>query len=332
MARTHGTGPHIHRYRTALQAAAASQLAPARAARSTSAVPIDPAADAAVCPFCNTPFVVEKAVNYYNARTTTGSVGHVEHLHVDDARSVEARLRSAEDSLVKLHDYGEAHQVFKSVAADSAGEWRAWWGMARAATHDLGRVLCHPELREAEDCVRRAKAIAAPDARDRIDRQWSTYRAKVRRARDEAYARLGLDESEAKRLGALCVAEASRRCQELKTESTRLANRIEHKCTQVKGARNRLLVPVVAVIALIPVYHLVEQVPFGSGAVSVLWVLVCAVFWIAARIFLGRREADGLEQRLSGLVAERDRLKADLDNRARLEAFWEKWGKDGEAA
>ena len=306
-------------------------LVPAKCTQCGATLRLDPAADAAVCPFCNTPFVVEKAVNYYNARTTIGSVGHVEHLHVDDARSVEARLRSAEDSLVKLHDYGEAYRVFKSVAADSAGEWRAWWGMARATTHDLGQVLLLPELLAAEDCVRRAKAVATPDARGEIDRQWSAYRTKVRRARDEAYARLGLGEPEVKRLGALSVAEASQRCQVLKTESAKLANHIEHKRTQVKGARNRLLVPVVAVIALIPIYHLVEQVPFGNGAVSVLWSLVCVVFWIVAYIFLGRREADGLERRLTGLVAERDRLKADLDNRTRLEAFWKKWGKDDES-
>ncbi len=307
-------------------------LVPAKCTQCGATLALDPAADAAVCPFCGTPFVVEKAVTYYHSSTTIGSVGHVEHLHVDDARSVEARLQSAEDSLVKLHDHDEAYRVFKSVAADRAGEWRAWWGMARARTHDFAEVLCQPGLGEVQDCVRRAKAVAPPDARASVDRRWAAYQDKVRAARNGEYARLGFGAAEARRLTALQVDQVAARCQELERKVGDLGKRARQARDAATGARNRLLVPVIALIALIPLYHLVERVPLGSGAVSVLGVLACAVFWIAAYVFVQRREAARLDARLGELAAERDRLQADLENRSRLDRLAERWGVPASAA
>ena len=40
-------------------------LVPAKCTSCGATLTLDPAQDAAVCPFCNTPFIVEKAINNY---------------------------------------------------------------------------------------------------------------------------------------------------------------------------------------------------------------------------------------------------------------------------
>ena len=54
-------------------------LVPAKCTQCGATLTIDPSQDAAVCPFCNTPFVVEKAINNYNVTNNT-TIGKVEHV------------------------------------------------------------------------------------------------------------------------------------------------------------------------------------------------------------------------------------------------------------
>ena len=53
---------------------------------------VDPAKDAAVCEYCGTPFVVEKAINKYS----------VEHAHIDHIDNVNIDLKGSVDSIVGM--------------------------------------------------------------------------------------------------------------------------------------------------------------------------------------------------------------------------------------
>ncbi len=55
---------------------------------------VDPAQDAAVCPYCGTPYVVSKAINNYNVQNA--HIDHVENLHVDLKGSVDSIIGLAE--------------------------------------------------------------------------------------------------------------------------------------------------------------------------------------------------------------------------------------------
>lgn len=55
---------------------------------------VDPAQDAAVCPYCGTPYVVSKAVNNFNVQNA--HIDHVDHVNVDLKGSVQSLIGLAE--------------------------------------------------------------------------------------------------------------------------------------------------------------------------------------------------------------------------------------------
>ena len=99
---------------------------------------IDNAQEAAICPYCGTPFIVEKAINYYTTHNVT-NIGSVEHadIHMEDSRGLETRLKNAESYLVQHKDYDKAEKLFRSITEEFAGDWRGWWGVVRAMTHEF---------------------------------------------------------------------------------------------------------------------------------------------------------------------------------------------------
>ncbi len=55
---------------------------------------VDPAQDAAICPYCGTPYVVSKAVNNFNVQNA--HIDHVDHVNVDLKGSVQSLIGLAE--------------------------------------------------------------------------------------------------------------------------------------------------------------------------------------------------------------------------------------------
>ena len=55
---------------------------------------VDPAQDAAVCPYCGTPYVVSKAINNYNVQNA--HIDHVDHVNVDLKGSISSLIGLAE--------------------------------------------------------------------------------------------------------------------------------------------------------------------------------------------------------------------------------------------
>lgn len=302
-------------------------LVPATCTQCGATLTLDPAQrTAAVCPFCGTPFVVEQAVAYYTSQTSVGTVEHVEHLHVNDERSREARLQSAEDSLVKLHDWDRAFATFKSVADDHAGEWRAWWGMARAKTRDLQAVVCRPELDAVKDYARRAEAVADADAKTRLAAAWSAYLAKVDRARRADYRALGLADGEIARLDGMQTGAALDRLGQLEKQTGSLERRVASLRSRKTHTRNWRLFPALAVAGLVVAYALSEGIPLFLGETQFFLLLSgAAAAWAAGRIFLDGREADAAAGRLAELGRERDRLVGDLESKRRLVELRKKW-------
>ena len=58
---------------------------------------MDPEKEAAVCPYCGTPFIIEKAINNYNIQHA--HIDHVDNVNVDLTGSVNSVLGFAERQL-----------------------------------------------------------------------------------------------------------------------------------------------------------------------------------------------------------------------------------------
>ena len=57
------------------------KLVPAICTQCGATLEVDPTYDAAVCKFCNTPFVIEKAINNYNVKYA--NIEHADNVNVD---------------------------------------------------------------------------------------------------------------------------------------------------------------------------------------------------------------------------------------------------------
>ncbi len=319
-------------------------LVPAKCTQCGATLTVDPTnGAAAVCPFCGTPFVVEQAVNNYNIsnQTTIGTVGHVEHLHVNDERSVEARLASAETSLAKLGDYDRAFEVFESVADDKADEWRAWWGMARAKTHDFRLTALDPErFDEARDYAWRAVAVAPDDAKPELQERLGAFLAA--RAQGEAGrfadAFADVDPGEIERVDRLSAREMKERFRELDLERVRLeALRTDRKrrgseelgCLFYLGMTVLVIGAIVA--ALIGMELAFSGSSGGSVGGAVLAVVVAGALMAIAVVWgfsVSRRQAEkdhALERQLDAARTELARLRGDLDLKKRLAQFRQQW-------
>ena len=114
-------------------------LVPAKCPKCGASLTLDPVTRAAVCPYCQTPFVVEDAVNNYNIQNTV----RVEHLHTDkveiqDSGSAESLLKTA-NTYLSLNNYISARYDFEEITKKFPYEWRAWWGLIETETEKFTR-------------------------------------------------------------------------------------------------------------------------------------------------------------------------------------------------
>ena len=86
---------------------------------------VDPAQEAAVCPYCGTPYIVSKAINSYNIQNA--HIDHVENLHVDLKGSVDSLIGLAEREFDK--NRAERKEEKKRFDEQSGEFFRGFWKM-----------------------------------------------------------------------------------------------------------------------------------------------------------------------------------------------------------
>lgn len=129
---------------------------------------IDSTGSMFVCPYCHTPFVVEKVVNYYNY-----------------TRNVDDWVRSAE-AFLELKEFSEAEREFERIAREHAYDYRGWWGLVKAKsrmfTHcDISKL----ELDEVENLYKKAAHFATGVDKNNIQYIYDDYAKGIRRKLQE---------------------------------------------------------------------------------------------------------------------------------------------------
>lgn len=89
---------------------------------------VDNTKDAAICKFCGTPFVVEKAINNYTS-TNYIAANNVNIYHVTSLNNsdIEHKINNAY-SLIEINEIGKAHNAFKQLTKDYSNDIRGWLG------------------------------------------------------------------------------------------------------------------------------------------------------------------------------------------------------------
>ena len=73
------------------------ELVPAICSQCGATLQVDPNLEAAVCKYCNTPFIIEKAINNYNVKYA--NIEHADNVNVDLTGSVKQVLDFADKQL-----------------------------------------------------------------------------------------------------------------------------------------------------------------------------------------------------------------------------------------
>ena len=73
---------------------------------------IDSSKDAAVCPFCATPFITEKAIHNYTTHNQNNFQIQNANIQMNDEHSIESKLKSAEIFLTVHGDFKKAKELF----------------------------------------------------------------------------------------------------------------------------------------------------------------------------------------------------------------------------
>lgn len=114
----------------------------------------------AVCQYCGTSFMISNP-----------------EVYVHNGQSMEEKLNSAETFLTVHQDFEKAYAIFKQIANEFPNDYRGWWGMARAATHEFQDV---DHLGESESNVRHAQNVAPEAVRIEINETWQEYQRRCK--------------------------------------------------------------------------------------------------------------------------------------------------------
>ena len=138
---------------------------------------VDEMREKAVCPFCQTPFVYEKAVNITNIYGGTQSPDE---------------LAAAGESFAVHEEFVTAYNVFDKMTEEYPNDYRGWWGMVRVRSLNFSDIYVSSEMLEKiKGWYDKAYAVASDAERALIAPRFADYIGRVEalmQMRDEEYA------------------------------------------------------------------------------------------------------------------------------------------------
>lgn len=119
---------------------------------------IDNTREKAFCPYCGTPFVIERPESD------------------PEKKLVETLLHNAEVQLTQLHQPDKARELFTQVTEKAPDNYRGWWGLVRIDTKEFSDTGCSSSLfhtisRNADNALR----MASDSERSSLLSVWNRY-------------------------------------------------------------------------------------------------------------------------------------------------------------
>ena len=160
-------------------------LVPAICTQCGSKLEVDPSREAAVCPYCKTPFITQKAINHYSTTNVTNiDRFHAEVVNMTDDSSRDNRVKAGE-TFISLNDYYSAAKIFGDLTKDCPYDYRGWWGLIRVYSVDFSDMTIDGEkLSSIAQFYQNAIAVASIDEQKAIEPQYEAYYNSVREKLD----------------------------------------------------------------------------------------------------------------------------------------------------
>lgn len=197
----------------------------------------------AVCQYCGTSFMISNP-----------------EVHVHNGQSMEEKLNSAETFLTVHQDFEKAYAIFKQIANEFPNDYRGWWGMARAATHEFQDV---DHLGESESNVRHAQNVAPEAVRIEINETWQEYQRRCKEMAERVLERQLEEEQKFQKEYDSLLSESGR--------LSDLSNRLHI------GSKILLII---GIVLIIPPLCLQTDSFAGSSVVSVICIVISILLFI----------------------------------------------------
>ena len=282
-------------------------LVPAICTQCGARLEVDPNCEAAICKYCNTPFITEKAINNYNTTYVT-NIGHLhaDVVHINDDSSRDSRVKSGE-TFLKFNDYTSAEEVFSKLTKECPYDYRGWWGLVRVYSRKFTDFsIGRPELSKMKSMYDKACTVATPQEKSAMDAEYKPYSAQLERRLSER-----LNDTRQR---------MQQESYEFEAQKRNLESRINALSEQQKSLKqpSKILTIVLGILILIVAIDLFSGYA-GAPAQAILFqfipiVIVLALFALGIKYTVGKVLDTSYYKKVDQLGAEISSLRNALYN------------------
>ena len=147
-------------------------LVPAKCISCGAILKVDDTLDAAVCDYCRTPFIIDKAINNYtiNNQYTINAAG----VNIVNGLSTEDKLNNA-DTFLNVHkDYAKAEKFYSEATDEEPSNYRGWWGLLAINTHNFTDVSMELDSKTVS-LYESAMKVVDSNKKPGLDAIWDRY-------------------------------------------------------------------------------------------------------------------------------------------------------------
>ena len=282
-------------------------LVPAICTQCGARLEVDPNCEAAICKYCNTPFITEKAINNYNTTYVT-NIGHLhaDVVHINDDSSRDSRVKSGE-TFLKFNDYTSAEEVFSKLTKECPYDYRGWWGLVRVYSRKFTDFsIGRPELSKMKSMYDKACTVATPQEKSAMNAEYKPYSAQLERRLSER-----LNDTRQR---------MQQESYEFEAQKRNLESRINALTEQQKSLKqpSKILTIVLGILILIVAIDLFSGYA-GAPAQAILFqfipiVIVLALFALGIKYTVGKVLDTSYYKKVDQLGAEISSLRNALYN------------------
>ena len=282
-------------------------LVPAICTQCGARLEVDPNCEAAICKYCNTPFITEKAINNYNTTYVT-NIGHLhaDVVHINDDSSRDSRVKSGE-TFLKFNDYTSAEEVFSKLTKECPYDYRGWWGLVRVYSRKFTDFsIGRPELSKMKSMYDKACTVATPQEKSAMDAEYKPYSDQLDRRLSER-----LNDTRQR---------MQQESYEFEAQKRNLESRINALSEQQKSLKqpSKILTIVLVILILIVAIDLFSGYA-GAPAQAILFqfvpiVIVLALFALGIKYTVGKVLDTSYHKKVDQLGAEISSLRNALYN------------------
>lgn len=165
-------------------------LVEAKCTNCGAALQVDDQKDAAVCQYCNSAFIVEKAIQNYEIHNSY----KIENANIiiHDEKSVENRLAAADKYMNQLKEYDQAYGIYAEVEKYAPDNYRVWYGKIASGTEGFNVGLTAGKIvnnrgyyKSLERDIANAYTTAPAEEKTEFCRQITTFLESCNTALDE---------------------------------------------------------------------------------------------------------------------------------------------------